>query len=850
MQTADFIREGAEDDRQDFIVYEELGHADKPTHSISCDVCHRKLWAPCISYWCGICNNGEFDICESCWQRGASCKNNSHDLKRKREDPQYEDRILFSKLGESKIPSWEGNLGTLQSIRRKSFCPLCRIVDASINYSSLLLKIKPEDYDDSIRQLPTDEFHGLVHINLAWAEFGWNMTRRQTQGRYLVPRSSDNPVGDPIVLLSESSPFSTLTGSRVESHQVYYPMLKSWLRDCEENHGPSCHGLSRLDNRPVRHFRVIDVQKMCLVQADITVRFAALSYVWGGPQELKSEKNNIKKFETPNFLRECYDKIPRTIKDAIQLVSELGERYLWVDALCIVQDDDTVISHLIGVMDLIYGCAAFTIIAGAGSSVDAALPGVQPRSRPMKQNIEEISTGLKLMVLPNLERELLSSTYNTRGWTFQEQILSRRRFIFAASRIYFQCECRIYREDFCPDKPDVVSHLLQNSDRSTSLSAYLGWRGGRMYGPGGSYERLVHDYLSRSLSRDDDIFRAFHGVLNLLESKLGTQFLAGLPKSRLDSSILWAVKRKSTRRKGFPSFSWLGWKGKAIWPEQDDAPHPFLHLAITDDKTWFLNNTYIEWHERAENYGQKRVFNGSKLAYSWVSSVFTQLKPKDNARNSVGLDRMGRPVDYEWKRDKGKGIANKTTDVEESEKDSSEASSYGPNILDNLHAHVSGAPQMQSVPKLTIDVDFLSFMAVTVLVELQETQAIVKSDKNFRYISLHDLFGEHIGLVTVTDQFRLKTASSATVIILSSIPQNAGLSLSQSLATDEKDRTLIFGGIKSHNNQLQLSQMLKCAYNVMLVEQDSGFAVRVGTGFIIQEALGSLEPKWQHIILV
>lgn len=871
---ADFIREGAEHDRRDLIVSRALSYlGGSLAYSISCDICQRKLWAPCVVYSCGICNNGDFDVCEACWKRGAFCKGvrGSHKLRKRRVDPEYEDRRIMA-IGESKIPSATHRMGTRHKLLQAFFCPLCRIVRAATRHWHPVshLWLDPQEADELLR-LGMKNHNAKINISLEWVDFGWNESRGHTQGRYLVPYANDNPVGDPIVLLSESNPFSSITGSRVDPHRASFPLLRSWLRDCEDNHGPVCDGLSRLEMRPVQHFRVIDVHAMCLVQTAINVRFAALSYMWGEQEPLRALKENIKDLEQTNSLRKHYNDIPRTIKDAIQAVSELGEQYLWVDALCIVQNDKAITDHLVGVMDLIYSCAAFTIICGAGSGADAPLPGVQVGSRTPKQDIEEVFPGVKLMVLPELERELASAAYSTRGWTFQEQILSNRRLIFTPSRIYMQCQCRVYREDFCPSKPDVISHLLQGgSDRHTSLNAYLGQRGGRAHGPGGSYERLVQAYQIRQLTKTEDILRAFQGVLNVLESKLGTKFLAGLPKSRLDSSLLWAVRHDSIRRNGFPSFSWLGWTGGVVWPEHETVSHPFLHSAIADDKVWCLNDTYIEWHELEGpgGSGQRRryVRNGAKLAYSWLSSIFGRLKPYEQARNTIALDRMGRPVRFEWRKNKGKG-KGKEDDGKREEADDSDTS-LPPSIREDFKSAGLGEetplmPEQQLQIPDSATPPLLSFMAITTLVRLQKAKVVVKDDANFRYLSLHHpnvVSDEALGFVTATDTFVDKpdvwSTSTFTVVILSRVPQGTGMPLSEPLALisgngngGEDDRLMIFGGNPSET-QAKLREMLASAYNVMLISREGGCSERIGTGFIRQSALNILDAKWEHVVLV
>jgi hypothetical protein len=52
----------------------------------------------------------------------------------------------------------------------------------------------------------------------------------------------------------------------------------------------------------------------------------------------------------------------------------LGHRYLWVDALYIIQDDLADKAKQLPMMGMIYGSSTFTIMAAAGDSAEAGLP--------------------------------------------------------------------------------------------------------------------------------------------------------------------------------------------------------------------------------------------------------------------------------------------------------------------------------------------------------------------------------------------------------------------------------------------------------------------------------------------
>lgn len=219
-------------------------------------------------------------------------------------------------------------------------------------------------------------------------------------------------------------------------------LIKQWLEGCEQHrHKPAFVGteVSTPFDRG-NGFRLVDVIEECLVQKNEVCDYAALSYVWGDvPSALKTTKSNVAALgkskassegplETSNHL-----KIPRTILDTMVLLRRIGKRYLWVDALCIVQDDAEEKKLLIHGMDRVYENASLTIIAAAGVDADAGLPGITPRTSltfetPItvhnpgyERNRQPFQLG---MCRPSLMEQLRISRWNTRAWTYQEQCLS------------------------------------------------------------------------------------------------------------------------------------------------------------------------------------------------------------------------------------------------------------------------------------------------------------------------------------------------------------------------------------------------------------------------------------------
>lgn len=119
----------------------------------------------------------------------------------------------------------------------------------------------------------------------------------------------------------------------------------------------------------------------------------------------------------PGILTKIWWRIPRTIRDAIEAVQGLNEKYLWVDSLCLVQNDSADVKNGIAVMDLIYERAMLTIIAASGGHANAGLPGVGSTCRSNTQRIEQIRPGVRLACHLDAHHFLKQAIYSQRGWT-------------------------------------------------------------------------------------------------------------------------------------------------------------------------------------------------------------------------------------------------------------------------------------------------------------------------------------------------------------------------------------------------------------------------------------------------
>ena len=372
---------------------------------------------------------------------------------------------------------------------------------------------------------------------------------------------------------SRGDALDSVTGQQVDLH-----LLRRWLTDCELNHGEACNSSLYSRSNADLPLVLIDVIDNCLVSASSGAKYFALSYVWGAVDMSPTLLGNYKSRCQKNCLPQQF---PNTIADAITLVRALDERYLWVDALCIVQDDPEHKERDIARMDVIYSHAFATVVALHGANADAGLPGMRPGTRsPQQVETLVIDAGsedldyspdtksaqgrgkvtLHLVATPRpLDLVLGTSCWETRGWTFQERLLSRRCLYFSDRYVYFQCgrwrdkvlsECGI---NSTPRSKQRANSALEASLSNPLTDLYHGGVTGldpeqSLAKTFATYVRLVDKYTARKLSCEADIINAFMGTFAALNELFQSDILCGLPVAALDLAMLWAPARRTPRR--------------------------------------------------------------------------------------------------------------------------------------------------------------------------------------------------------------------------------------------------------------------------------------------------------------
>jgi hypothetical protein len=237
-----------------------------------------------------------------------------------------------------------------------------------------------------------------------------------------------------------------------------------------------------------------------------------------------------------------------------------------------------------------------TIVALASTNANMGLPGIRPHTLldeiidfkidgvrwQAENSVHEDSAYLHhhahrdRLRVPEYKRSWPSYIYETRGWTFQERLLSTRCVYFTQTRPIFGChgtKISFYSKEDTADEDTDTSFLatIVNPSQEQSLHLYSDplWMSGiqDLVDPdsgssGGSwslYSNLIEHYSSRELSYPKDALNAFAGCIGYLERYFNSHFLYGMPERLLDHALLFRPVDIRYRRTEFPSWSWVGW---------------------------------------------------------------------------------------------------------------------------------------------------------------------------------------------------------------------------------------------------------------------------------------------------
>ncbi|KAL9032367.1 MAG: hypothetical protein Q9180_006542 [Flavoplaca navasiana] len=286
-------------------------------------------------------------------------------------------------------------------------------------------------------------------------------------------------------------------------------------------------------------------------------RYLALSYVWG-----KAESARLMRVTRIDYMDGvAVEELPKTLQDAVDVTRSLGVQYLWIDALCICQDDDFDKDMQIPFMNEYYRGAVAVISASGAADVDVGFLHPQETESSLRERVggQIVARHIKFGPIPTRilfevpemgsMRLLIVDTkpclysyneepINKRGWTLQESALAKRLITFPSTGGI------IMR---CPEGEKLIGEVLSNPFHEDPAFANLDTQDQLQQSEPELFQKwaaIVQDYSQRSLSFPGDILLAIGALALEFQKKdaavLG-RYAAGLWTNSLREGLLWHV---------------------------------------------------------------------------------------------------------------------------------------------------------------------------------------------------------------------------------------------------------------------------------------------------------------------
>jgi len=381
--------------------------------------------------------------------------------------------------------------------------------------------------------------------------------------------------------------------------------IKNWLETCRIAHADHCL-VSKL--RHGEHTAgpnwLIDVQRNCISPTESGAAYLALSYVWAKDSKQHSNLpdcttlSNLQELQKPKALKRSKIYLSPTVIQAIRLTRRLQIRYLWVDKLCIVQDDPSTKQAQLDAMAAIYAGSELTIVAAneldeTGRLVDIERDFLSRIVKPLLHskrgplipktlfsylrfqtqtesfNVERavrlpenVASSDHHAIMKWYSKQLTLSKWFSRGWTFQENVFPTRKLVFQNDTVNWECHCTSWQE------AQGVFNLSSQNQCSQSFRT-----GAALLNPSFCpdmyrFARLVAIYNLRYLTYPEDAIDTFAGALTDFSRVFEGGFIAAMPVLFSDACLLWQPWGEVTRRIArqsdnavLPSWSWVGWQG-------------------------------------------------------------------------------------------------------------------------------------------------------------------------------------------------------------------------------------------------------------------------------------------------
>lgn len=317
--------------------------------------------------------------------------------------------------------------------------------------------------------------------------------------------------------------------------------------------------------------------------SDADKEYLAVSYRWGA-ETLLTTIDTSERFHKSI----PWKQLPHTFQDATSIARELGIRYIWIDSLCIIQDNladwDTESARMAD----IYNGAVLTIMVASASDSQGGFF----RDRPMMKDLVALpytdasgATQLSVFVskpLPDFGSVLSHAPLFQRGWVFQERLMSKRKLISGEDQTYWECNSVVLSQSNIWSRCDFngLDMRINAAFRVFSDPSYRTDGIGGQISPASLWKDVVQTYSPCALTYKADRLSALSGLARTFAQQFDSSYAAGLWKDQMPHTLLWNVTSLASEENCnaeycAPSWSWasttgaVGFNLPVVKPELD-----------------------------------------------------------------------------------------------------------------------------------------------------------------------------------------------------------------------------------------------------------------------------------------
>ena len=355
--------------------------------------------------------------------------------------------------------------------------------------------------------------------------------------------------------------------------------MKDWIRTCLDRHS-GCWSqylnfaklTSDKDSLPTRVIGIGNLSAPVKPHLEEYSRakgpYIALSHRWGSSKVVRTIKNTLEehKKQIP------WNKMSKTFQDAIDIARKVDVQYLWIDSLCIIQDDYQDWDRESPKMGYIYMNSILNVAAVSAGNGEGGCLTVQSLRKEMSMPLAPNSASTAGRVcfrepLKRFEDAVNAGSLSERAWIQQERLLSRRTLYCAGDQMHWECHESCESENGTVVMPANRTKTILGFGDPSSLSlvtrdaksVYKRWY------------RVVEHYSTRKMTMATDKLPALSGLASLVANQTGDQYLAGLWRRDLVCGLLWYANRSDMPRLvrpsmwRAPSWSWAALDGAATF---------------------------------------------------------------------------------------------------------------------------------------------------------------------------------------------------------------------------------------------------------------------------------------------